>query len=83
MSATDYRHKTTTGMEKDHAGTHPASQEDAERWKQDNHQPMKKLNRNGIRIQDNDRTLENLTVDAATEEKTAEQLAQHLRELLG
>lgn len=40
------------------------------------------LYRNGIRICDNDNTLENLTVEAATGEKTVSQLAQHLRELV-
>ena len=39
------------------------------------------LYRNGIQIRDNDNTLENLTVDAATGHKTVDQLAQHLREL--
>ncbi|MDC9620398.1 type II toxin-antitoxin system death-on-curing family toxin [Xenorhabdus sp. XENO-7] len=40
------------------------------------------LYRNGIKIRDNDNTLENLTVEAATGEKTVNQLAQHLRELV-
>ncbi|OCQ54454.1 Fic/DOC family protein [Photorhabdus australis subsp. thailandensis] len=40
------------------------------------------LYRNGIKIRDNDNTLENLTVDAATGEKTVDQLAQHLRKLV-
>lgn len=40
------------------------------------------LYRNGIKIRDNDNMLENLTVDAATGEKTVEQLAQYLRELV-
>lgn len=40
------------------------------------------LNRNGICTRDNDNTLENLTVDAATGEKPVEQLAQHLRDLV-
>ncbi|SFO12436.1 death on curing protein [Xenorhabdus japonica] len=40
------------------------------------------LYRNGIKIRDNDNTLENLTVEAATGAKTVEQLAQHLRELV-
>lgn len=39
------------------------------------------LYRNGIKICDNDNTLENLTVEAATGEKSIGQLAQHLREL--
>ncbi|CAA2929474.1 hypothetical protein ARSQ2_00566 [Arsenophonus endosymbiont of Bemisia tabaci Q2] len=34
------------------------------------------LYRNGINIRDNDNTLENLTVEAATREKTVDQLAQ-------
>lgn len=38
--------------------------------------------RNGIRIHDTDNTLENLTVEAATGEKTVDQLAQCLRELV-
>ncbi|EBD9832207.1 type II toxin-antitoxin system death-on-curing family toxin, partial [Salmonella enterica] len=37
------------------------------------------LRRNGIRIHDTDNTLENLTVEAATGEKTVDQLAQYLR----
>lgn len=41
------------------------------------------LYRNGIRIRDTDNTLENLTVEAATGEKTVDQLAQHLRGLSG
>ncbi|MCO7254996.1 type II toxin-antitoxin system death-on-curing family toxin [Dickeya oryzae] len=40
------------------------------------------LYRNGIRIRDTDNTLENLTVEAATGEKTADQLAQSLRDLV-
>lgn len=40
------------------------------------------LYRNGIKIRDNDNTLENLTVEAAIGDKTAAQLAQHLRELV-
>ncbi|MGL6021127.1 MAG: type II toxin-antitoxin system death-on-curing family toxin [Gibbsiella quercinecans] len=40
------------------------------------------LYRNGIRIRDTDNTLENLTVEAATGEKTVDQLAQHLRGLV-
>lgn len=40
------------------------------------------LYRNGIRIRDTDNTLENLTVEAATGEKTADQLAQHLQNLV-
>lgn len=40
------------------------------------------LYRNGIKICDNDNTLENLTVEAATGEKTVDQLAQHLQELV-
>ncbi len=40
------------------------------------------LYRNGINIRDNDNTLENLTVEAATGEKTVDQLAQQLRELV-
>ncbi|MGJ3355146.1 type II toxin-antitoxin system death-on-curing family toxin [Providencia sp. Je.9.19] len=40
------------------------------------------LYRNGIKIRDNDCTLENLTVEAATGEKTVDQLAQCLRELI-
>ncbi|MCG3470256.1 type II toxin-antitoxin system death-on-curing family toxin [Xenorhabdus bovienii] len=40
------------------------------------------LYRNGIKIRDNDNTLENLTVEAATGEKTVNQLTQHLRELV-
>lgn len=36
--------------------------------------------RNGIRIRDTDSSLENLTVEAATGEKTVDQLAQHLRD---
>lgn len=39
------------------------------------------LHRNGIKIRDNDNALENLTVDAATGEKTVIHLAQHLRNL--
>lgn len=39
------------------------------------------LYRNGINIRDHDNTLENLTVDAATGNKTVDQLAQHLRAL--
>lgn len=39
------------------------------------------LYRNGIQIRNNDNTLEELTVNAATGEKTVSQLAQHLREL--
>lgn len=39
------------------------------------------LHRNGIKIRDNDNALENLTVAAATGEKTVFHLAQHLREL--
>jgi len=38
------------------------------------------LYRNGIKIRDNDNSLENLTVAAAKGEKTIEQLAQYLRE---
>lgn len=38
--------------------------------------------RNGIRIHDTDNTLEDLTVEAATGEKTVDQLAQRLRELV-
>ncbi|MBP2169092.1 post-segregation antitoxin (ccd killing protein) [Erwinia toletana] len=45
MSATEHHHKTTTGMKMEHAGSHPVAQEDAERWKQDNHQAMQELNR--------------------------------------
>lgn len=37
------------------------------------------LYRNGIKICDNDDTLENLTIEAATGEKTVNQLAQCLR----
>jgi len=37
---------------------------------------------NDIRIRDTDNTLENLTVEAATGEKTVGQLAQHLRNLV-
>ncbi|MEA1062846.1 MULTISPECIES: type II toxin-antitoxin system death-on-curing family toxin [Enterobacterales] len=40
------------------------------------------LYRNGIKIRDNDNMLENLTVEAATGEKTVNQLAQHLRDLV-
>ncbi|CFR16493.1 type II toxin-antitoxin system death-on-curing family toxin [Yersinia massiliensis] len=40
------------------------------------------LYRNGIRIRDTDNSLENLTVAAATGEKTVDQLAQHLRDLV-
>ncbi|EFU2869647.1 type II toxin-antitoxin system death-on-curing family toxin [Salmonella enterica] len=40
------------------------------------------LYRNGIKICDNDNSLENLTVGAATGEKIVDQLAQHLRELV-
>ncbi|MCL2899878.1 type II toxin-antitoxin system death-on-curing family toxin [Brenneria tiliae] len=40
------------------------------------------LYRNGIRLPDTDNTLENLTVEAATGEKTVDQLAQHLRDLV-
>ncbi|WJV54130.1 type II toxin-antitoxin system death-on-curing family toxin [Pectobacteriaceae bacterium CE90] len=40
------------------------------------------LYRNGIRIRDTDNTLEHLTVEAATGEKTVNQLAQHLRDLV-
>lgn len=40
------------------------------------------LYRNGIRIRDTDNTLENLTVEAATGEKTVDQLAQSLRDLV-
>lgn len=40
------------------------------------------LYRNGIRIRDTDNTLENLTVGAATGEKTVDELAQHLKNLL-
>ncbi|MCC8373175.1 hypothetical protein CKY10_08415 [Photorhabdus sp. HUG-39] len=40
------------------------------------------LHRNGIQIFDNDNTLENLTVDVATGEKSISQLAQHLRQLV-
>lgn len=38
--------------------------------------------RNGIRIRNTDTMLENLTVEAATGEKTVDQLAQHLRDLV-
>lgn len=38
--------------------------------------------RNGIRIHDTDNTLKDLTVEAATGEKTVDQLAQRLRELV-
>lgn len=38
------------------------------------------LYRNGIKIKDDDDTLENLTVEAATGDKTVSQLAQNLRE---
>lgn len=37
---------------------------------------------NGIRIRDTDTTLENLTGEAATGEKTVDQLAQHLRDVV-
>ncbi|MCL2895372.1 type II toxin-antitoxin system death-on-curing family toxin [Brenneria tiliae] len=40
------------------------------------------LYRNGIRLPDTDNTLENLTVEAATGEKTVDQLVQHLRDLV-
>ncbi len=40
------------------------------------------LYRNGIRIRDTDNTLENLTVEAATGEKTVDQLAKHLQNLV-
>ncbi|MCD1125892.1 type II toxin-antitoxin system death-on-curing family toxin [Jinshanibacter sp. LJY008] len=40
------------------------------------------LYRNDIKIRDNDDTLENLTVEAATGDKSVNQLAQHLRELV-
>ncbi|WP_118986027.1 hypothetical protein [Photorhabdus sp. CRCIA-P01] len=40
------------------------------------------LHRNGIHIFNNDNTLENLIVDAATGEKNVSQLAQYLRELV-
>lgn len=43
---------------------------------------MSFLYRNGIKIRDNDNTLENLTVKAATGEKTVSQLAQYLREFV-
>ncbi|EAA2595283.1 type II toxin-antitoxin system death-on-curing family toxin [Salmonella enterica subsp. enterica] len=43
---------------------------------------MNFLYRNGIRIRDTDNTLENLTVEAATGEKTVDQLAQNLRDLV-
>lgn len=39
------------------------------------------LYRNGMKIRDHDDTLENLTVEAATGNKTVDQLAQCLREL--
>ena len=38
--------------------------------------------RNGVRIRDTDNTRENLTVEAATGEKTVDQLAQHLQGLV-
>ncbi|MCL6361766.1 type II toxin-antitoxin system death-on-curing family toxin [Pectobacterium polaris] len=37
------------------------------------------LYRNGVLVRDNDNTLENLTVEAATGAKNVDQLAQHLR----
>ncbi|OSM97760.1 MULTISPECIES: type II toxin-antitoxin system death-on-curing family toxin [Lonsdalea] len=40
------------------------------------------LYRNGVKIRDNDNALENLTVEAATGEKTVIQLAQSLRDLM-
>lgn len=40
------------------------------------------LYRNGISIRDTGNTLENLTVEAATGEKTVDQLAQTLRDLV-
>lgn len=40
------------------------------------------LYRNGIRIRDTGKMLENLTVEAATGEKTVEQLAKHLQNLV-
>ena len=40
------------------------------------------LYRNGIRIRDTGNMLENLTVEAATGEKTVEQLAKHLQNLV-
>lgn len=40
------------------------------------------LYRNGISIRDTDNMLENLTVEAAIGEKTVDQLAQHLRDLV-
>ncbi|MEM5717666.1 type II toxin-antitoxin system death-on-curing family toxin [Proteus mirabilis] len=40
------------------------------------------LYRNGIRIRDTDNMLENLTVEAATGEKTVDQLAKHLQNLV-
>ncbi|EHD22792.1 MULTISPECIES: type II toxin-antitoxin system death-on-curing family toxin [Brenneria] len=40
------------------------------------------LYRNGISIRDTDNTLENLTVEAATGEKTVDQLARSLRDLV-
>ncbi|MBI6472638.1 type II toxin-antitoxin system death-on-curing family toxin [Proteus mirabilis] len=43
---------------------------------------MTVLYRNGIRIRDTDNTLENLTVEAATGEKTVDQLAKHLQNLV-
>ncbi|EYU14412.1 type II toxin-antitoxin system death-on-curing family toxin [Photorhabdus aegyptia] len=43
---------------------------------------MSFLWRNGICIRNNGNTLENLTVEAATGEKTVSQLAQYLRELV-
>ncbi|MBS0054829.1 type II toxin-antitoxin system death-on-curing family toxin [Yersinia sp. Marseille-Q3913] len=40
------------------------------------------LHRNGVHICDNGNLLENLTVEAATGEKSVSQLAQHLRQLV-
>ncbi|HIE6169867.1 TPA: type II toxin-antitoxin system death-on-curing family toxin [Proteus mirabilis] len=40
------------------------------------------LSRNGIRIRDTGNMLENLTVEAATGEKTVDQLAKHLQNLV-
>lgn len=40
------------------------------------------LYRNGIRIRDTGNMLENLTVEAATGEKTVDQLAKHLQNLV-
>lgn len=40
------------------------------------------LYRNSIRIRDTDNMLENLTVEAATGEKTVDQLAKHLQNLV-